>query len=50
MVSSTGTGIKFIKSGVFRYLLDIDIHRFLPSITNVVPVPTVTKPYLTKYI
>ncbi|MFS7936168.1 hypothetical protein Hanom_Chr05g00412301 [Helianthus anomalus] len=34
----------------FRYLFDTDIHRFLPSFTCVVLVPTVTKPYHTSYI
>ncbi|MFS8022572.1 hypothetical protein Hanom_Chr16g01441111 [Helianthus anomalus] len=34
----------------FRYRFCTGIHRFLPSNTGVVPVPTSTEPYHTRYI
>ncbi|MFS7932951.1 hypothetical protein Hanom_Chr04g00374011 [Helianthus anomalus] len=50
MVSSIGTGLKFTKSVYFRYRFCTVIHRFLPSNTGAVPVPTGTEPYHTRYI
>ncbi|MFS7931749.1 hypothetical protein Hanom_Chr04g00359641 [Helianthus anomalus] len=34
----------------FRYQFNTVIHQFLPSNTGVVPVPTSTEPYRTRYI
>ncbi|MFS8012047.1 hypothetical protein Hanom_Chr14g01316111 [Helianthus anomalus] len=50
MVLSIGTGLKFTKPVYFRYRLCTCIHRFLPSNTGAVPVPTGTEPYYTRYI
>ncbi|MFS7936221.1 hypothetical protein Hanom_Chr05g00412991 [Helianthus anomalus] len=50
MVSGIDTGLKFIKPMYFRYRFGIGIHRFLPSNTGVVPVPTDTEPYHVRYI
>ncbi|MFS7994791.1 hypothetical protein Hanom_Chr12g01110241 [Helianthus anomalus] len=49
-VSYIGIGLKFIKLVYFRYQFCTDIHRFLPSNTGTVPVPTGTEPYHTRYI
>lgn len=50
MVSGIGTGLKFTKPVYFRYRFCTGIHRFLPSNTGAVPVPTGTEPYHTRYI
>ncbi|MFS7960902.1 hypothetical protein Hanom_Chr08g00708481 [Helianthus anomalus] len=50
MVSGIGTGLKFTKSEYFRYRFCTGIHRFLPSNTGAVPVPTGTESYHTRYI
>ncbi|KAJ0599014.1 hypothetical protein HanIR_Chr03g0100051 [Helianthus annuus] len=50
MVSGIGTGLKFTKPVYFRYRFCTGIHRFLPSNTCAVPVPTGTEPYHTRYI
>ncbi|KAF5765156.1 hypothetical protein HanXRQr2_Chr15g0700441 [Helianthus annuus] len=50
MVSGIGTRRKFAKPVYFRYRFCTGIHRFLPSNTGVVPVPTSTEPYHTRYI
>ncbi|MFS8003399.1 hypothetical protein Hanom_Chr13g01213551 [Helianthus anomalus] len=58
MVSGTGISIMFTKPVIFfipyRYrLLTFSIsvwHRFLPSNTGTVPVPTGTEPYRASYI
>ncbi|MFS7949804.1 hypothetical protein Hanom_Chr06g00575821 [Helianthus anomalus] len=50
MVSGIGTGFKFIKPVYFQYRLCTCIHRFLPSNAGVVPVPSGTEPYYTRYI
>ncbi|MFS7952655.1 hypothetical protein Hanom_Chr07g00609401 [Helianthus anomalus] len=50
MVSGIDTGLKFIKPVYFRYRFCTCIHRFLPSNTGAVPVPTGTEPYHARYI
>ncbi|MFS7928415.1 hypothetical protein Hanom_Chr04g00320481 [Helianthus anomalus] len=50
MVSGIGIGIKFTKSVYFRYRFCTVIHRFLPSNTGALSVPTGTEPYHTRYI
>ncbi|KAJ0617821.1 hypothetical protein HanHA89_Chr02g0046151 [Helianthus annuus] len=50
MVSGTGTGIKLPNRVYFRCRFGTGIHRFLPSNTGAVPVPTSTEPYCTRYI
>ncbi|MFS7940865.1 hypothetical protein Hanom_Chr05g00469331 [Helianthus anomalus] len=50
MVSGIDTSLKFIKSVYFRYRFCTDIHRFLPSNTGAVLVPTGTEPYHARYI
>ncbi|MFS8027739.1 hypothetical protein Hanom_Chr16g01502261 [Helianthus anomalus] len=50
MVSGIDTGLKFTKPVYFRYRFCRGIHRFLPSNTSVVPVPTGTEPYHIRYI
>ncbi|MFS8005641.1 hypothetical protein Hanom_Chr13g01239711 [Helianthus anomalus] len=50
MVSGIVTGLKFTKLVYFRYRFCTGIHRFLPSNTGVVPVPSGTEPYHTRYI
>ncbi|MFS7921255.1 hypothetical protein Hanom_Chr03g00234651 [Helianthus anomalus] len=50
MVSGIGIGLKFTKPVYFWYRFYTGIHRFLPSNTSVVPVPTGIEPYHTRYI
>ncbi|KAJ0520475.1 hypothetical protein HanIR_Chr10g0459841 [Helianthus annuus] len=50
MVLGIGTGLKFNKLVYFWYRFRTGIHRFLPSNTGVVPIPTCTEPCHTRYI
>ncbi|MFS7963517.1 hypothetical protein Hanom_Chr08g00738971 [Helianthus anomalus] len=46
----SGTGTRFTKPVYFRYQFGTGIHWFLPSNGGIVPVPTGTEPYPTRYI
>ncbi|MFS7934335.1 hypothetical protein Hanom_Chr05g00390401 [Helianthus anomalus] len=50
MVLGIGIGLKFTKAVYFWYQFCTNIHRFLPSNTNAVPVPTGTESCHTRYI
>ncbi|MFS7930414.1 hypothetical protein Hanom_Chr04g00344051 [Helianthus anomalus] len=50
MVLGIGTGLKFTKPVYFWYRFRTGVHRFLPSNTGAVPIPTCIEPCHTRYI